>query len=223
MSEEQPLELECWRDPTNERVLVKLRRWKYNGHNQPMTKEGIIIYVPEGSLWQVTEGCRYPEYQLPSTKPLASSIAAEAPIYMQGSSKPIAWSQGMATESKPSLSKFSKGYSCPTGVDTKITINDERIGCVQGFSVSPKGGSMIFLVFDSMEHTKWLNEKVRFKAEYVDENGKIITLYDADIHFHEHEHYGLSIDDIVMEVQLEFDLIKRHIEEDGDEDQESDK
>lgn len=113
-------------------------------------------------------------------------------------------------------------YTSFSGVDVKAYFDDEQVGILQGISfgyfgnhdvpISDRGvgGTCIFIMFDGNDHHKWLGKKVHLALVAANEYGKIATVYNAKVEFDEHEEFGISIDDIVVEVSLSFTLIERY-------------
>ena len=109
----------------------------------------------------------------------------------------------------------------PGGIDTKIYLDDKCIGFIQEISFGYRndidyrliGGSITFIMLNEMEHLKWLGRTMRLALISANESGKICTLYNADIRFDSHEQFGVSIDDVVMKMRLDFTLVSRYYED----------
>ena len=109
------------------------------------------------------------------------------------------------------------GHHPPSGANTKVYINDESIGNIQGISFGPGEdgkdqieGTCIFTLFDGDDHIRWLGKEVHIALVTANEYGKSCTLYNAKVKFDDYENLGVSIDDIIIEVSLGFSLIERY-------------
>lgn len=136
MPHEEPLEMECWVDQQTDCIKVKIRRLHHKADGT-YDKEGIIIRVPEGSLYKVAEGMVYPEHALPVLDPkpdkqdyqdLEDEIVGEAefkfvwPPYNPG--------ETTATYPQPSYPVWYQQYSDPCASCSNDPRNGGSGNCV---------------------------------------------------------------------------------------------
>jgi len=107
--------------------------------------------------------------------------------------------------------------------DVKVYFDDESVGSLQGISFGYRsgnhdvpstaggiGGTCDFVAFYSMDHIKWLGKEVHLSLVAASEYGEITTVYNAKVKFDEHEQFGVSVDDIITEIRLDFTLVERY-------------
>jgi len=109
-----------------------------------------------------------------------------------------------------------------SGLDVKVLILDKdqplkgdtgrfngQVGNAQSLSFGSRpdgiGGTILFILYDSMEEFYQLLGKEKRLVLLCDcVGGKTITLYDGIVVFDTHINWGLSVDDIVIEIPINF-------------------
>ena len=146
------------------------------------------------------------------------------PIYTLGSANPRA---------------FTCGYNSFSGVDVKVIFleQDEKLYSlykqhnelpelikngkpnvsIQAFVLyggeDKQTGCITFVVFDNMdEYYKLQGKFQRIYVTAANEYGSLVTLFDGVVKFSNHLQWAISIDDIVTEAHLEFEVISQKID-----------
>ena len=124
-----------------------------------------------------------------------------------------------------------KGYSSFSGVDIKVCLNDPdepckeevevngqtstvykgQLGTVQGVSFGKRedtkqiGGTIIFLVFDNFDEIEsFRGSRKRLVMYGSTEFGQVVKMVDKIIEFDQYYSWGISVDDLVTEVRIDF-------------------
>jgi hypothetical protein len=72
---------------------------------------------------------------------------------------------------------------------------------------------MVLVLFDKMEHVDWLGKEAKLGVLVHDHKGTPVTIYHAKIRFDNHERFGVSVDDIVIDIMLDFTVVERYTED----------
>lgn len=129
-------------------------------------------------------------------------IKPKTPIYSMGSPDPRA---------------FTTSYNSFSGIDVKVSIDDEVDGTVQGISfyykVNDSGeiegyGSLVKVIFDYNNDLpgRLIGKTCRLSAVAAGEDNKTWTYFDREVKFIEYGS-GCSVDDIIMEESYTFKII----------------
>jgi len=154
-------------------------------------------------------------------KPEQTLLFGKAPIYKLGSADPVMFARGrsLLPVTGANLECVTKGFTSTFGgCDTRVFLDDKVIGNVQGICFGTRtagipGGSLTLIIFDDTSYTKLLGTVKHLAVSAANEYGKLATLYNARIKFDSIESFGISIDDIVIEVNIDFEVLSRSFDE----------
>lgn len=111
---------------------------------------------------------------------------------------------------------WGKGYMAAGGTETKLMVDDEWLGTVQGFTFDgTRGeGSITFIRFDKKAEEKMkslFSQTKRLTLRAFDGYPtEAFNLLDAEVVFAPGESFGVSTDDLIIDTTLGFSVKERY-------------
>ena len=107
---------------------------------------------------------------------------------------------------------MAKCYSTFSGVDIRISLDGEALGCVQAFSFTnyidcPGDGTLTILLFIEDEPERFLGGVYDIVCVGATEDGTLHTIYDAKVQFHACT-TKISIDNIGPYEEYHFEVVE---------------
>jgi hypothetical protein len=141
-------------------------------------------------------------------------------IYTMGSPDPRGFAKAKPTKYSFCSGIDVKGYILNplSEIDPLEPIGEGMISWMLGasFGLSENGGfkgTLLGIVFQSMQdYHKLLGKQKRFILKWANKNGDVAILYDGIIQFENILQWGIGIDDLVVEAQLNFTQISQKLD-----------
>lgn len=146
------------------------------------------------------------------------------PIYTLGSCDPRAFTCGYNSFSGTDVKivfleqdeKLYKIYEQPNKLP-ELVKNGKPNGSVQAFVLyggnDEQTGRMTFILFDNIdEYYRLQGTQQRVYITAANEFGSLVVLFDGIVRFNNHIQWSVSIDDLVTEVHLGFEVVSQKIE-----------